>query len=42
VVWVGDKQAVQQQLANMYESLGLTDRNDFPFKFVINVEKMGG
>jgi hypothetical protein len=40
IIWVGDKQAVHQQLANMYDSLEVSDGSDSPFKFVVNVNKM--
>ena len=39
IIRVGDKDAVRQQLTNMYESLQLTDGSETSFKFVINVDK---
>ncbi|MDR2190047.1 MAG: type IV secretion system DNA-binding domain-containing protein [Candidatus Peribacteria bacterium] len=40
IIRVGDKDAVHQQLTNMYQILGFVDGDESPLKFVINVEKM--
>jgi hypothetical protein len=40
IIRVGDKNAVRQQLANMYDILEFADGSDSPLKFVVNVEKM--
>jgi hypothetical protein len=37
---VGDKNAIRQQLANMYDMLELSDGSDSPLKFVVNVNKL--
>jgi hypothetical protein len=40
IIRVGDKEAVHQQLANMYDSLEVSAGSNSPFKFVVNVNKM--
>jgi hypothetical protein len=39
IIRVGDKNAIRQQLANMYDMLELPDGSDSPLKFVVNVDK---
>jgi hypothetical protein len=40
IIRIGSKEAVYQQLTNMYTSLGLLNNNSNAFKFVINVDKI--
>jgi hypothetical protein len=40
IIRVGDKNAVRQQLANMYDMLEFADGSESPLKFVVNVEKV--
>lgn len=40
IIWVGDKDAVRQQITNMYATLGLSDGSVSPFKLVVNVDKL--
>jgi hypothetical protein len=40
IIRIGDKEAVRQQITNMYDSLALVDGSESPFKLVVNVDKL--
>lgn len=39
VIWIGDKAAVKQQLANMYDLLGLEAKKELSMTWVVNTHK---
>ncbi len=40
VLWIWEKKSVKQQLNNMFHGLNLQNAADFPFKYVVNVDKL--